>query len=209
MMLRSARLLPLGAVLALAGCASDPISYYTLAPADPPKAVASAPAGAPLVEILSVNVPPQIDLPQVVVRTGTGQVESLDGDRWVGPLPDEFRGALAQALSAEMGTPAIQGLRPDAKTPVWRVQVDIQRFETLSGEAVELGAVWKARLSPADRATPVCRSNLRESVGSGVAAAVEGHQRNVAVLASQIANTLKAGVAAAPRCPAQKVQPVG
>lgn len=198
----SARLLPLCAVLALAGCASDPVNYYTLAPSSPPKAVASAPAGAPLVEVLSVSVPPQIDLPQVVIRTGTGQVDSLDGDRWVGPLPDEFRGALAQALSAEMGTPAIQGLRADPRTPVWRVQVDIQRFETLSGEAVELGAVWRARLSPEDRATPVCRSDLRESIGNGVPAAVEGHQRNVAALAGQIAQTLKAAGAAASRCPA-------
>lgn len=203
MRLPSVRLSALCAVLGLlAGCASDPVNYYTLTPAGRPDVPATAPAGGALVEVLPVSVPPQIDLPQLVVRTGTGQVRSLDGDRWVGPLPDEFRGALAHSLSARMGVPAVQGLRPDAATPVWRVQVHIQRFETVSGEAVELDAVWRARLAPGGQATPVCHSQLREPVGPGVPAAVEGHQRNVARLAAEIAAALQAGGGAA-RCPRQ------
>lgn len=202
MRLLSLRLSALCAMMAfLGGCASDPVNYYTLTPAARADVPTSAPAGVPLVEVLPVSVPAHIDLPQVVVRTGAGQVRSLEGDRWVGPLPDEFRGALAQLLSARMGVPAVQGLRADAATPVWRVQVDIQRFETASGQAVELDAVWRARLAPGQQATPVCRSQLREPVGPGVPAAVEGHQRNVAALVADIASALQADQGATPRCP--------
>ncbi|MEI2414993.1 PqiC family protein [Orrella sp. JC864] len=198
---RILRLLPGAAVLALAACASDPVSYYTLTPAQGEAAGAQPFAGQPLIEVLAVNVPPQIDLPQLVVRTGAGQVRSLDGHRWVGPLPDEFRGALSQALSARLGVPAVQGLRAQADAPVWRILVDVQRFETVAGESVELDAVWRARLAPDGLATPVCRSRLRHGVGPGTAAAVQGHQQNIQALAGAIAQILAGPPGSRPRCP--------
>ncbi len=209
-MTRFLRSMPLCATLLLAACASDPINYYTLVPGQPAAQSAAgqspadaAPAGAALVEVLAVNVPPHIDLPQLVVRTGAGQIQSLQGDRWVGPLPDEFRASLSQALSARLGVPAVQGLRAQPDVPVWRVQVDVQRFETEAGRAVELDAVWRARRAPDGPATPVCSSRLRQEVGAGVAAAVEGHQRNIDALAVAIAQGLRGAGQGQPGCTAR------
>ena len=79
--------------LALAGCASAPLHYYTLVA--PPGAAGATAAPAPYpFELLPVSVPAQVDVPQLVVREGGQGMLPLQDQRWIAPLGDEIRGAL-------------------------------------------------------------------------------------------------------------------
>ena len=105
-----ARCAPLLIATILAGCgASPPARYYTLQPPGATQAVQAGVAPAPfMIEILPVNVPAQADQPQLMVRTGDGTVAPLYSERWSAPLPDEFRAALSDTLTRELGAPDVQ-----------------------------------------------------------------------------------------------------
>ena len=108
------RLLGAAAALALAGCASAPMHYYTLMPpaaepADAPVAAADQGlAGLPF-ELLPVSVPAQVDVPQLVLREGGQSVAMLEGERWIAPLGSEVRGALSADLARQLHS---QDVRP-------------------------------------------------------------------------------------------------
>jgi len=178
-------------LVALGGCVSAgskaPERFHTLlAPASP---AASASAAKPLyVDVLPVHVPAQVDHAQWVVRQGDDSLLVLEQDRWAAPLPDEIRGALVERLAARWSAVDVRavGLPPG---PVWRVRVDVQRFESIAGQETRLEAAWSVSL-PASGV--VCRSVFTEAVGeASVAALAAGHRRNVAKLADAIGSRLQ------------------
>lgn len=136
---RTGRAVLLGAVLAgLAACGSpQPPRFHSLVPA--PAAAAPAgvlPAGAVAWEILPVTVPPGVDQPQWVVRSVDGSLVVLEQERWVAPLAEEVRAALAARIEAELGTPAAKA------APAWRVRVEVSRFEAAPVREARLEATW-------------------------------------------------------------------
>ena len=199
------RFLPTLAALALLGACAAPAApdYYTLVPqaGAPVEPLAGRPRAA-LVDIAPVAVPAQVDMPQLVVRTGQGEVTPLNGARWVGPLADEIRAALAARVSARLGLPAVQGLRPDAGSQALRVQVEVQRFDSGPGPEAALDAVWRVRAAaPGTPSAPVCHSRLRAPAVGGTAELVDAHQRNLAALGDAIAAAALAADAGRPACP--------
>lgn len=187
----------LGAGL-LAACASAPLHYYTLLAPDS-AGVAAVPAAAPSLPfvVLPVSVPARVDQPQLVVRDGAQQVLLLNGERWIAPLADELRSALAADLARDLGSQNLTGL-PDHGAPALRIKLEVHQFDSWPGSYALLAGSWSVRVvhgnDPPSAAAQVvtCASSLRVPVAPGYAALVEGHQRAVAMLATRVATVARA-----------------
>jgi uncharacterized lipoprotein YmbA len=195
------------AVLALAACASAPLHYYTLVRPQAP--ATAAPAAVPTLsfELLPVSIPAQVDQPQLVVRSGAQGMQLLNGERWIAPLADELRSALAADLARTMPARDASGL-PAGNQPRLRIKFDVRRFDSQPGEYALLAGTWSVRQlgagpAAAGDATLTCADSVRESVGPGYPALVEGHQRALARVAAHIAQAARAVAAGqAVNCPA-------
>lgn len=189
----------------LSACASPPINYYTLlGPSGPGQegGQPSSPAGVAAVQVLPVSLPAELDLPQILVRSGQGQVEPLDSDRWAGPLDDQLRAALADQLSRRLGVPVVQSPMPAGDADrLWRVQVEVRRFESEPGQAALLDAVWWAAPAQSRGPSPLCHVRYRSAVAPGIPELVGGHQQNVAQLSQAIAAVISSGKGQGLRCP--------
>lgn len=178
--------------LALAACASAPMQFYTLLP--PPQPAAATPAQDPAFQIVvePVAVPAQVDVPTLVVRTADGALTPVQTRRWIAPLDTEIRTALIAALTQRLGVTEISGIAADPRLPTYRVQLGVQRFESVLGEAAQIDAAWTVRASPAAGRSATCSSHLRVPVASGYEALARGHQQAVAQLAAEISRALLA-----------------
>ncbi len=186
-MIRALRPAAAALALALAGCASAPLHYYTLvAPAGAAPAGASAPYQFAL---LPVVVPAQVDRPQLLVREGGQGVRVLEDERWAAPLADEVRAALAADLARELNAEDATGLPPGGK-PRLRIKVELRRFDSLPGGYALIDAAWSVS-APQGGAGASCAGAVREGVAPGYDALVQGHQRALERLAGAIAATAR------------------
>ena len=189
-MIRHAKPLLLAAAMLLAGCASAPMHYYTLLPA--PVAESPSPAASLTFEVLPVNVPAQVDQPQLVVRDGGQSVSLLESERWIAPLGDEVRGALAADLARELPGRDVGGMASPGK-PVLQVRLDLRRFDSQPGGYALISGVWSVRLEGDGKSGSLaCNSRIRQTVGPGYDALVQGHQQALQQLATQMATVARA-----------------
>ncbi len=192
------RLVSAGALLTLAACASSqPTYFYTLtgggnasgsatATVSPVVNAGSQTYASPLlIEVLPASIPPQLQRPQMVLGTGPGQVDVLEQRRWSQPLGDE----IGQALSGDLthALPAVDVYRSthEPTQTVYRVAVNVQRFESVLGNHASLEAVWSVTRLP-QSLTLTCRSALSAPAGDGYDALVASHRQVLAGLALQI-----------------------
>ena len=185
-------LVPLLAAVLVAACsASKPERFYSLLSSEPPALVAPAGLQTVVVDVLPVGVPPLVDQPQWVVRASDDTLQVLEQERWAAPLREELRSALAEQLTARWAAVNMQTL-PQPAASVWRLRLDLQRFESVPGREARIDGVWSL-LPPRNAAALVCRSTLREAVGDGgVPALAAAHRRLVARLADEIGQRLQA-----------------
>lgn len=169
------------AAVLLAGCASKPDNYYTLA--SPPALTDAAPrvpnAASPLyIELAPVAVPERLARPQMVVRRPTGgvQVDVLEQHRWAASFENELQDALASGVAARLGAIDVtKGGRQNSQ-PVWRIAVQVRRFDAVDGGRVDAGFTWTLRRSDEPR-TVVCQLDAGEAVAGGIDAVAQGAQR--------------------------------
>ncbi len=180
----------------LAGCASKPDNYYTLA--SPVAAADAAPStlggAAPLyIELAPVAVPERFARPQMVVRqpNGSVQVEVLEQHRWASSFENELRDALASGIAGRLGALDVTKGGRQTSQPVWRIAVQLQQFDAVDGGRVDAGFSWTLRRSDEAR-TLVCQLNLGEAVGSGMDAVARGAQRVTAAAAAARARSVDA-----------------
>lgn len=179
--------------LVVAGCSSNklPERFHTLVPSE---RAASAPATAatPIyVDVLPVTVPEQVNHAQWVVRQPDDSLLMLEQDRWAAPLPDELRSALVERLTSQWSALDVRGVAMVAPS-VWRVRVDVQRFESIPGREARIEGTWSIASSARGGVTLVCRSTLREAAGgAGVSGLAEAHRRAVVRLADEIGQRLR------------------
>ncbi|MEO8778795.1 MAG: PqiC family protein [Rhodanobacter sp.] len=175
--------------LLLAACASAPMHYYTLLP---PVAAIPLNSVAPIAfELLPVRVPAQVDQPQLVVREGGQSVAMLEGHRWIAPLADEVRAALGADLVRQLPGRNLTGMSTGGQS-LLQVSVDLRRFDSQLGSYALIEGAWSVRLlHGAKPAVLACTSEISESVGPGYDALVQGHQRALAELASQVATAAR------------------
>lgn len=177
------------AAVVLAGCSSPPkANFYTLSPAAAParadaKALYSVAIGA-------VAVPESLDRPQMVVRTGANQVTIAEFERWAGPLKSEIALAIAANLKPLLGGASVfiypQGANADVN-----VSVDVQRFDSVLGDAATVEVLWQVRT--AKGAPKSGRSMMREAAnGAGYEAVVAAHGRALAAVSRDIAAAIRA-----------------
>jgi uncharacterized lipoprotein YmbA len=176
----------------LAACsAPKPERFHSLLASE--LAAPAAPAGGQtiVVDVLPVSVPPLVDQPQWVVRAADDTLQVLEQERWAAPLREELRSALVERLVARWAAVNAQTL-PQPAASVWRVRLDLQRFESLPGREARIEGTWSL-LPPRNASALVCRSTLRESVGDGGAPALAAaHRQLVARLADEIGQRLQA-----------------
>ena len=185
------------AVVALCACASAPTTrYYTLlAAAPPPKAGPSA----MLIEVLPVRVPAQVDVQELVVRQGGGELARVEAAQWIAPLPDEWRAALSAQLQARLGARDVYGLPQEQAAPVRRVRLVVHRYDAWLDHRVDVAAHWS--VSDVSGARITCDSRAIENTPAGIAGIVDGYQRALARIAAEIAAVLSRPPGAAVVCP--------
>jgi uncharacterized protein len=191
-------------LLAFAACSSSPPShFYTLGAAAAPSAPVTARSAstAPLlIEVSPVDVPSQVAKNQLVVQTGATQVDILEQERWASLPSDEIRRALSSDLTQQLNTIDVFGSAYPEGTPVYRVSVNVQRFESWPGSHALIDAVWSVRAVRSETVM-TCRSTVSQPVTSGYDALVDGHRQAVQQISAQIAAGIRAMAAAAPRMP--------
>lgn len=179
------------AVIALlAGCGSaQPPRYHTLMPAAASTVRPPVPAGSLAWEVLPVAIPAGVDQPQWVVRTVDGSLAVLEQERWIGPLGEEIRAAVADRLTQEVGAPAVSA----ESRKRWRIRIDVHRFDSAPGREARLEATWTLG-SDADAAAALrCRGEFVQPLAAGgYLALAKGHQQAVMTLADAIGSELKA-----------------
>lgn len=195
-----AALAAIGALAALfAGCASAPVNYYTLVPAH--SSAVNPAKSAFAFELATVSVPAQVDQPQLVVRQNGAGMALVESERWIAPLADEVRGAIAAELVGTHAGNDLSGLPQNGRERI-RITIDLRRFDSQPGRQASLEAAWTLRKVPGDAAPLACSSRITETVGSGYDALVLGHQRALARLAGQLAGPATAMASGGmTRCP--------
>ncbi len=189
------------AVAGLVACASVPTHFYTLQQGAGTRANAPTVTPTFLIDLLPVAVPAQIDQPELLVRQSDQRVAVLDNERWAAPVAAELRDAFAADLVGTLGTRDVHGLAHPPTTPVYRIQIDVRRFDSWPGRHALIEADWSAR-GDAERALLTCTSSASESVEPGYDALVQGHQRAIGRIADDIAAVLRAiSASAVPTCP--------
>ena len=187
--------------VALSACSSAPTHFYTLMPPVQPATAAAAPA-AFAIAVEPVGVPAEVDQAQWLVRTGPGEVAVLDNERWAAPLGDELRAALADELTRQLGARDVYKAANPAGVPVYRVQVEVRRFESVAGGYALIEADWNvARREAAPGSALVCHSRVSQPVAAGYAALAVGHQRALAAIGARITLAVRSVATGGMACP--------
>jgi hypothetical protein len=195
-----ARRIVAATALALAGCASPPTQYYTLA-SPVGSAAATTPAlsagAAPMwIEVAPLAVPERLARPQMVLlaagSSAQAQVDVLEEHRWASSFESEMRDALSSGIASRLGAlDGTRGGRP-ASAPVTRIAVQVRQFEAMEGSRVDASLGWTVRRAEQPRSL-VCQVNLSEPVeGKGVEAVAQGAQRLTANASAVIARSVSA-----------------
>ena len=150
-----------------AACAATPEPrYYAL---DATSAVLPTALAIPLIDA-RVQVPEEVDRPQMVLSRGHAEIVIDDGHRWAAPLEDEIAQALARDLAGSLATPD-------------RVDLRIVTFESRLGEGVTVEATWRVSREGEVRAGS---SLVEEPAHGGYDALVQAHRHAITRIASDI-----------------------
>jgi uncharacterized protein len=174
---------------AAAGCASAPARFYNL---DSTATSDGAPAAHASVMVGPVSVPASVDQPEFVVQVAPNRVELNEFNRWAAPLNDSIAQAVAGDLVKLLGTPNVAAAPLANFDPTYRVTIDVQRFESVPGQAALVEAVWTVRRI-AGGETRSGRTVARETVqGDGFDALAAAHSRALAKMSGDIAAAIRA-----------------
>jgi uncharacterized lipoprotein YmbA len=140
--------------------------------------------------VLPVTLPAQVDVPQIVVRLADDSMRALEHERWIAPLADEIRAAIALRIDAALATaPA-----PAVATAPVRVAIEVQRFDSTLGDAAGLQTLWSLQQAGSGTALR-CLVNDRQPVADGPAALVAAHRALLERLGDAIGRALRAAAA--------------
>lgn len=179
-----------GLTILLAACASAPTLLHTLAGTE--IAQTSRAKATYAITLDPVSVPRQVDIPQLVVTQADGSARLSETHRWMAPLGDEIRAGLSQQLQARLGVSDLSGVSPAAGLRVYRIGVDVQRFDALADGSVQLVAAWSLR-DPAGTSAASCVTRVREeAVAADYAALVQGYRRALGGVAARIGDGIEA-----------------
>lgn len=178
----------------LGGCKSPSASFYTLSP---DRSLANSGATRSIAAVIGpVTIPDLVDRPQIVTRVGDNEVEINEFARWAQPLSGDIGGVIAANLAVLLNSPQISVFELTREPPgVWRVRIDVMRFESTPGRDVTVDVLWAVR-PPGNGRSVTGRSVAHEAVsGPGFEALVAAHDRALASVSRDIAAALQASPA--------------
>ena len=175
------------------GCgASAPSKFYTFESHATPDGLAPASYG---IVIAQVSVPAVVDRPQFVVQVAPNRVEIDEFNRWAAPLNETIADAVAADLGVRLGTPNVATALRASFAPTYRVTIDVQRFDSIVGEAAVVEAVWAVTTVASGR-TLSGRTTARERVqGEEFDAIAAAHSRALTQLTRDIAAAIRQAAA--------------
>ncbi len=182
----------LSLLAAASGCARSPnVTFYTLSAMAPE--AASPAASLRAVAVGPVTLPELVDRPQLVIKVAADRVDILETERWAEPLKSEIPRLLAENLARLLRPARVSTIdQSESRDAEYRVLVDIQRFQTVPGEGVEIDALWSVRRSAVGAVPRRGRSQVREpAAGTGYDALVAAHGRALAAISGDIAKALR------------------
>jgi len=187
---RIVHLISITLMVALAtGCSTAPSKFYSLAST---ATADGTPPTSAAVMVGPVTIPAAVDQPEFVVQVAPNRVQVDEFNRWVSPLGDSIARAVAGDLVVLLGTPDVANSQLANFVPDYRVTIDVQRFESVQGQAATLEAVWTVRKT-AGGATRSGRTVARESVqGQGFDALAAAHSQAIAKMSGDIAAAIRA-----------------
>jgi uncharacterized lipoprotein YmbA len=199
-------------VLLIAGCASVPETrFYTLSIRSEPPEMKTLPRdlSTPIfIDILPVNVPERLARPQLVVRSRDSGPETqlfiLEQDRWSSPFNYELRDAFASGIASWTGAVnrARRGRAPDQI--VYRIAIELSQFDAIIDDSIKARFSWTVTRST-DARSAACYAVITEPVAAGVEGVVEGVQRAVASVVTDISkNVIELDMGHVPTCAVQK-----
>lgn len=139
--------------LAAGGCGNSmPVRYYAL---EAPSAIIRS-THETRISVGPLTLPEAIDRPQMVLRVGTNQLVIDDGHRWSAPLKRDIPRVLAAQLARRLPDTQFVAVSQQAALDAdFRLLLDIQRFDSILGDAAEIEILW------------TLKSKDREILGSG------------------------------------------
>jgi uncharacterized lipoprotein YmbA len=186
----------LGCCALLACSSSPPTHYYTLKTIAPSGPGATGP-NLVVVRLEPVVIPPELDRPQLVSRSGPYSVRVADSDRWAAPLEDQIRRSLSEDLSARLPPHLVANPNePASNDPRRLLSIAIAEFYADERCAATLRADWTLRGPKGDSARG---TEQVQSPGSAACAQAlpEAMSGALALLADRLAAIIAAQPAAA------------
>jgi len=173
---------------AATGCGtSTPPRFYSLNATSTPDGTSPAHIA---VLVGPISIPSAVDRPQFVVQNGANQVDIEEFNRWSAPLNDSIARVVAGDLAVLLSTPDVATAPLANFNPMYRVTIDVQRFDSIRGEGAVLEAVWVVRKANGD--THTGRTVARETVqGGGFDALAAAHSRALAKMSADIASAIR------------------
>lgn len=180
-------------VLAMCGCRSAPMTYYTLTPAD--RSGTTAENGRPAIKAILVlrSLPVGIDTTQILIRTDDTRFRVEEGGRWVAPLGEELRGALVDALRHQYGIIVLESARHN-DAPVPRIDLTVRKFDVAEGSSITLAVDWALSNQGHEPASASlsCQAEFRETSAGTVSGVVAAGQAAVLKLSRALGAAIQA-----------------
>lgn len=188
----------LGLAVLLVACRSPNSEYYTLV--SPPSERPAPVSEAFQLDVLPVDVPPEVDRPEIVVREGRGKLTPVETRSWISPLARELRHALSDDLITALAVRDVAGATPVAGIPTYRIKLVVQRFDSRLGARASIDAISTIRNANSQAPAIVCSHRASEAAGPSYEQLAEAHQRAVAAIAAQVAATIRGMQAGTATC---------
>ena len=145
-----------------------------------------------------VSVPASVDRRQFVVQVAPNRVDVDEFNRWAAPLNDAIARPSPATWSSCSARPNVVAAPLGNFDPAYRVTIDVQRFDSVRGQAAMVEAVWTVHKT-AGGETRSGRTVAREPVqGDGFDALAAAHSRAIAKVSGDIAAAIRAEAAAKP-----------
>lgn len=106
-----------------------------------PAATKPVPAGF-TVSVGPVTLPKAADRPEIVLTVAPGKVEVQNLHRWANPLGSEIARVVAENLAQIFGRDRVWTSQSVSREADYRVELDVQRFESGPGPMVALDVRW-------------------------------------------------------------------
>ena len=142
------------------------------------------------VSVGPVTLPKAVDRPELVLTVEPGKLEVQQLHRWANPLTSEIARVVAEDLGQLFGRDRVWPYQAASREADYRVQIDVQRFDSGPGPMVAIDIRWIVRRGP-EGAKQTGRSIVRKGVrASGFEGIVAAHNDALDVMSRDIAEVL-------------------